>query len=65
MPSASSRPRRMRWVSRLQSTESATADNKKPRNAGLFYQYKRQIRIEDALDAKDPFCGLKEVKNRA
>ena len=27
-PSASSRPRRMRWVSRLPSTELATADNK-------------------------------------
>lgn len=55
----------MRWVSRLPSTESAILDNKKPRNAGLFYQYKRQIRIEDALDAKDPFYDLKEVKNRA
>ncbi len=38
MPSASSRPRRMRWVSRLPSTESVTVDNKKPRNAGLFYE---------------------------
>jgi len=37
-PSASSRPRRMRWVSRLRSTESAIADNKKPRDAGLFYE---------------------------
>jgi len=28
----------MRWVSRLPSTETATLDNKKPRNAGLFYE---------------------------
>lgn len=28
-------------------------------------KYNQQIRIEEALGAKAPFCGLKEVKNRA
>jgi hypothetical protein len=28
-------------------------------------KYNQQIRIEEALDAKAPFRGLKEVKNRA